>query len=398
MPATQRRPPALRRDLLISELVWHGSRPVRLVRDPRSGRTHELGVREHYLLSRLDGSRTLGSVGTAYRAAFGRRIDAVGWHELLGLANSRGLLAGGPGHDAEPLTEVRNDARWRGSLLAGEVAVVRDGQRLSDRLLRPLGGPARRLRGRPAVGALLVVLSGVAAFLVLAELVVDAADVLGTARDGLGDVRVLLVVAGVLWASAAVHEVAHALVARAVGGSVGELGVRWRLPLVVPFCRVEDYRYLPTRARRLATAVAGCGANLLLLLVFGGWWILGAPSGVGGEIVALAVVVEAVLVLANLLPFPPLDGYVLLMIATSTVGLAAASRRYLRLTWRARLARAGERALARTQRAAYPRRLRRLYSTYALTTILVWVAMLGGASIVVIDAVAEMVPQFRGRS
>ncbi|WP_167736710.1 M50 family metallopeptidase [Nocardioides sp. 1609] len=363
--------PVLRADLQVSDRVWHGPRAVRLVRDPVTDRTHEIGLREHFLLTRLDGSSTLARIGREYESELGQTIDATGWQQLLGLAHARGMLVL-PG--AEPLpettattTSTRSGRRWSGSVLKGEVAVVRDGQAVTARLLGVLS-PLRHLPTGPAV---LAVLAGLATMLG-----VLAAD-LPALLDGLGDAvtRPGLVVAtvAVLWVSGALHELGHGLVARAHGGTVRELGISWRLPLLIPFCRVEDYRYLPGRRARLATAGVGCVVNLAVLVPFAIAWWATSPDAAVRPFLAAVLVLGTVLALVNLVPLAPLDGYVLLTHATGTLGLTAASQGYATLAVSARLG--GRRATdQRLAVARYPRGLRRLYAAYALASPLIVLA------------------------
>ncbi len=95
MTTTTARPgqaPARRADLALGPPLLRGAAPVHLVKDPRSGRRHELGPREHFVLSRLDGTATRDEIGAAYAAVFGRRLGDGAWGQLLGLFWSRDLL------------------------------------------------------------------------------------------------------------------------------------------------------------------------------------------------------------------------------------------------------------------------------------------------------------------
>ncbi|QCW49583.1 M50 family metallopeptidase [Nocardioides dongxiaopingii] len=362
--------PVLRADLQVSDRVWHGPRAVRLVRDPVTDRTHEIGLREHFLLTRLDGTSTLARIGRDYESELGQTIDATGWQQLLGLAHARGMLVV-PGAEPVPAAVAAGPAgsgrRWSGSVLKGEVAVVRDGQALTARLLGLLS-PLRHLPTGPCV---LAVLAGLATMLG-----VLAAD-LPALLDGLGDAvarpGVVVATVAVLWVSGALHELGHGLVARAHGGSVRELGISWCLPLLIPFCRVEDYRYLPGRRARLATAGVGCVVNLAVLVPFATAWWATSPDAAVRPFLAAVLVLGTVLGLVNLVPLAPLDGYVLLTHATGTLGLTAASQGYATLAVGARLG--GRRATdQRLAVARYPRGLRRLYAAYALASPLIVLA------------------------
>ena len=73
-----------------------------------AGRTYELGPKEHFVLSQLDGVRTLGEIGRTYGQRFGARLGDAHWGTLLGLLGRRYLLAGAPTPAAAPPT--RNPA------------------------------------------------------------------------------------------------------------------------------------------------------------------------------------------------------------------------------------------------------------------------------------------------
>ncbi|MFE3627822.1 peptidase M50, partial [Streptomyces goshikiensis] len=87
--------PALRPDVLLSAPLLNGPATVHLVKDPVSGASFEIGPKEFFLVSRLDGSRSLAEIGAAYAQAFGRRLGEGNWQQLLALLGTRRLLAGG---------------------------------------------------------------------------------------------------------------------------------------------------------------------------------------------------------------------------------------------------------------------------------------------------------------
>lgn len=378
--------PTLRDDLQVSDRVWRGSRALYLVRDPVADRTHELGVREHFLLTRLDGTRSLAAIGREYERELGRPVTASGWQQLLRLAGSRGLLDAGTPVTAP--SEPASSSRWSGSPLAGEVALVRDGQRLTGRLLAGPLKPVRRVGARFGLPALIAVL--VTMFTLLAAdlpALLTQLDVAAT--------RPWTIVATVLvlWLSGALHEIGHGVVARAHGGTVREMGVSWRLPVLIPFCRVQDYRYLPTRAARLATAAVGCLVNLAFLVPFAVFW-LAAPDSTARPFLAAVLVGGTILGLVNLVPIAPLDGYVMLSHATGTVSLAAESQRYAVMAVAARLG--GSRAVTQRQSVSrYPRPLRRLYAIYALVAPVTVLCCAVAAVLVLIALIPEAAGPWR---
>ncbi|MEU9375488.1 peptidase M50 [Streptomyces sp. NPDC048255] len=348
--------PALRPGILLSPPLLNGPAVVHLVKDPVSGASFEIGPKEFFLVSRLDGSRSLAEIGAAYGEAFGRRLGEGNWQQLLALLGSRRLLAGGPAPEAPgPPGPPRS-----GTLLRGTLRLVADADAATARLHRLL-----RPALRPVVlGALLLVC--------LAMEGVLAAAAGGLVRDLwwlLSHPVPLLAVATLLWLSTALHEFAHGVAARHVGGTVGEIGLRWRLPVAIMYCTVDNYRYLGRRRDQLAVAAAGAFANLLFLLPFFGWWAALPEADATGRVLGALLLLGSAQALVNLLPLPPLDGYTMLGHALRVTRLAPASSAYLRLRLRDRAA-AG----------AYPARARRLYLAYGAGSALLVVLLVAAAA------------------
>lgn len=329
--------PARRADLRFSGPLRRGPAVVHLVRDPVAGRTFELGPKEHFVLARLDGEQTLGEVGDAYAQHFRSRLADPHWSRLLALFGTRRLLAGAP------LPVAPAPDRPANRMLDGRIPLVADAPRLVDRLHRLL---------RPLLRPPALVVGGLAVVALLALLVADAGALRDATGEAVGQPGTLVALFFALQLSTAGHELAHGVVARRLGGTVSEFGLRWRLPMVYPYCTVEDIQFLPRRRQQVAVAVAGAAANLLFLLpVAVAWRLLPADAGIRPAVGALLVLGVA-FAAANLLPFPPLDGYQILSYGLRTSRLAGASRTFLAL------------ALRRQDLSAYPPPLRRVYGGY----------------------------------
>ncbi|MFD3699106.1 peptidase M50 [Streptomyces sp. NPDC058646] len=348
--------PALRPGILLSPPLLNGPAVVHLVKDPVSGSSFEIGPKEFFLVSRLDGSRSLAEIGAAYGEAFGRRLGEGNWQQLLALLGSRRLLAGGPGPQVpDPQGPPRS-----GTLLRGTLRLVADADAATARLHRLL---------RPALHPVVL---GVLLLLCLAMEGVLAAAAGGLAHDLwwlLSHPVPLLAVATLLWFSTALHEFAHGVAARHVGGNVGEIGLRWRLPVAIMYCTVDNYRYLDRRRHQLAVAAAGAFANLLFLLPFFGWWAALPEADPTGRVLGALLLLGSAQALVNLLPLPPLDGYTMLGHGLRVTRLAPASSAYLRLRLR-------DRAAA----DAYPARARRLYLAYGAGSALLVVLLAAAAA------------------
>ncbi|CAM5540899.1 hypothetical protein GCM10010329_27990 [Streptomyces spiroverticillatus] len=155
--------------------------------------------------------------------------------------------------------------------------------------------------------------------------------------------------------------------------AVAEIGLRWRLPVLIMYCTVDNYLYLRTRWHRIATAVAGAVMNLLFLLPFFALWLFAPLDRPTHDALAGLLFLGSVQALTMLVPLPPLDGYKIVSQWAGATELATSSRAYLRLALRRDPA-----------AAAYPRRARTVYTAYGLGSLLV-LAVLAAAVAAVIQ-------------
>ncbi|WP_316525563.1 peptidase M50 [Kitasatospora brasiliensis] len=338
--------PKVRPELRFARPLRRGAAEVHLVRDPAGGRQLEIGAKEHFIIARLDGTRSLAEIGEQYAVRFRARLGEPQWQQMLGLLYTRGLLA-----DAPAPAPRRAEEPARSTVLAGRVRMVSDAPALLDRLHLATGFARRRRFLLPLLTLVAALLAGVAADL-------------GTLTDETvrlsGNPVALLAVGTLLWASLALHELAHGLVGRAFGGRVGEIGLRWVLPMSYLYCEVEDVRFFARRREQIATAMAGAVMNLVFLLPFYPAWLLLPADAQARPFLGALLLLGTAVALGNLLPLPPLDGYKALGYALDCLQLATESRRFTVL-----LARAAVRRDAGALRG-YPVRLRLVYGGYAL--------------------------------
>jgi ABC-type multidrug transport system ATPase subunit/Zn-dependent protease len=356
--------PAVRRDVLVGPALMRGPVPVHLVKDPVSGARLEVGAKEHFLIVRLDGTRTLEEIGAQYAAEFGVRLGAAQWQQMLRLLSVRQLLAGaaqagpaGPAAQAGPAGRPADGAgRPGGGWFSGRTRMVADAPALMDRL-----HDATAFARRPAVLGPLLALC--AALLVAEGLWFGE---LAHATRRLFDEPVTLCAVGVvLWFSLAAHELAHGLVARAYGLRVTEIGLRrYAGFMTYLYCEVEDVQFLGHRGRQIAVAAAGAAMNLVFLLPFWPVWALLPGSAQAVPFFGGLLLLGTATALLNLVPLPPLDGYKALGYALGTLRLATESQVFLRAAPR------------RAARAAYPPRLRAVYGGYAALCALLAAAAL----------------------
>jgi putative peptide zinc metalloprotease protein len=335
-PALLAARPRLHGDVLLSRPLLRGPAEVCLVKDLRTGRAFEVAGKEQFLLRRLDGTRSLGEIGEDYARTFGRRLAEAHWQQLLTLLYGRGLLAAGP------------DAQGGGGRPATLPLIEACHRRVRFALTRPVVLP----------------LAG----LVLAMLVVLALHAGELAHGGwwlLRHARWLVAAVALAGVSAALHELAHGVVARHFGASVT------RVSLVTLHCQVDDYLYLHSRGRQVAIALVGALVNAAVLLPLAAAWLAVQPGTAPRQALAGLLLVGAVQALVNLVPLPPLDGYRALGHALRTSRLATESRRFLRLAAAGAVGRGAG-------LAAYPRRARLVYTGYGLLAIGLYAAVLTG--------------------
>ncbi|MGW4839278.1 site-2 protease family protein [Streptomyces globisporus] len=356
--------PALRPRVLLSDPLLDGAATVHLIKDAGTGNSFKVGPKEHFLIARMDGERSLAEIGEAYAGEYGRRLGDAHWQRLLALLGAKGLLAGGPEPKPAPTSAPPEPAPSsappeKRTLLRGSLPLVADADATTARLHRVFG-----FLLAPAVLVPLLAL-----VLAMETVVVARSGEMLLAVRGLMTNPVLLTgTAVLLWVSTALHELAHGVVARHHGGRVAEIGLRWRLPAVIMYCTVDDYLYLGTRRHRIATAAAGAVMNLVFLLPFCALWLFAPLDDATHEAFAALLLLGSVQAFTMLVPLPPLDGYKIACQLAGATGLAASAGGYLRL------------ALRRSpEAAAYPRRARIAYPLYAVATVLVLAAAVAAA-------------------
>ncbi|MFD7066269.1 M50 family metallopeptidase [Streptomyces sp. NPDC059913] len=349
--------PALGPQVLLSDALLQGPATVHLIKDTAAGGSFKVGPKEHFLIARMDGSRSLAEIGEEYAKEYGRRLDGARWQQILRMLGTRGLLAGAPAPaPASTAGDVpAGPERAERGLLKGSIRLVADADATTDRLHRVVGFLL-------VPGFLLPLLALVLAMEVLVA--VRVGELLDMTKELFTNPALLVGAATLLWFSTALHELAHGVVARHHGGTVAEIGLRWRLPVIIMYCTVDNYLYLGTRWQRIQTAVAGAVMNLLFLLLFCALWLFAPLDTATHDALGALLLLGSVQALAMLVPLPPLDGYRIASQLCGATELAASTLAYLRLA-------------ARRDPAAgdYPRPARAAYRAYGLAAVLALVAV-----------------------
>ncbi|MEU6020336.1 M50 family metallopeptidase [Micromonospora sp. NPDC047134] len=311
-----------------------------------------MGPREHFLMSRMDGTRSLEDLAGEYASAYQRRLGPENWQQLFGMLHKRQLLHGAT--DPAALAALTSSAaegaaKTRRGPLSARMPLF-DPQRLFDRVL-PWLAP---------VFSWWFVLPALALALALAVLgyvgwqLPDLAAGIGGGRP----LAAILIAVAVTWVIIFLHECAHGLTCRYFGGRVTEIGVMWRFPLLAPYCKVDDV-VLFTPRRRVATAFAGVFVSMLALVPFAAIRLWGSP-GMLYDLAGTMLLFGTATAVLNLVPFLRLDGYHMLSHALNLADLRTDTYRFY-----GRLVRQGPRGVT-----DYRTRDRVAFTVYGLASVL----------------------------
>lgn len=325
--------PRVREDLLISPAVIRGPDRIHLLKF-RGGTVFEVSPKEHFLISRLDGRRSLADISQEYADEYRKRLGTSHWSQFLWQLHQRELLAE-PGRVRQPVP-------------AGRM------------LLRVTAGTSW-LFTRPAAVVLAVGLLAM-----YAAVAWQAPSLWSAALPAVGDWRSIAGVVAFVYVSGVLHELGHAVAAVRFGCS------DIRINLLILSCRAEDYQFLASRRQQIAIAAAGGVVNSLVVAPFAIVWFGGWASN---AFVAAVVLVGSVQALVNFVPLSPLDGYKVVSHLMGAVSLARESRRFV---WsRARRGR-------ETPVYAMPNRL--VLAVYGV----VWHLLVGLSAVAVVVVIGEL--------
>lgn len=88
--------PALRPRVLLSDPLLDGPSTIHLIKDTDTGNSFKVGTKEHFLIARMDGGRSLAEIGEEYAGEYGRRLGDAHWQQILTMLGTKGLLTGTP--------------------------------------------------------------------------------------------------------------------------------------------------------------------------------------------------------------------------------------------------------------------------------------------------------------
>jgi putative peptide zinc metalloprotease protein len=347
--------PRLRPEVVLGPPLRSGPTVVHHVKDPATGHYYRIGPREYFIMRRMDGTHTLDDISREYADTYDRRLGQDSWGQMFTLLGSRQLLDGLAENAALARLKAEYESKQpdRGMWFQKRWVLLRP-----DSLCTTL---ARRFRFalHPAfvVPVLLVAVAlQVFVWSHVPMLLTDASH--RTAWPITVPVSLTLV-----WAITAAHELAHGVTCKHFGGSVAEIGVRWRFPMIAAYCRTDDIVLFHRRSARVATAFAGVFVSMVALLPVVLLWWLTSGWPLGHSLAAGLLLFGSLGAMVNLMPFLQLDGYAML---GHTLDMADLKRECVKF-WRLRLSRTPER---RERMQAYPARDVWIYTLYGVVSLL----------------------------
>jgi hypothetical protein len=348
--------PRARSDLEISRQT-EGEREFVVVKDPRSRRFFRMRPPEWWLVEQFNGLRTPDEVGAAFEAKFGSRLETASLAAFIQRLETLNVLETDRAEKASSALSKRQGDSGIGRLLFIKLKAINpDGW---------LNTWARRLRFlfRPwfwPASLLLIVSALVIVARYPADFQFSLAAMLTTHSIPLLVFTIFIVIS--------LHEVAHGLTCRHLGGQVHEMGFLLLYFQPCLYCDLSDAWMFPERWKKLLVTFAGAYFQVVLGAV-GVWgWRITVPGTWLNDLFWLMAVVSLFNVLFNFNPLIKLDGYYML-----SDGLRIPNLRTRAFGW------LGHRLLNRTWSYANApdTRERRIYWWYGVSALLYSVALVG---------------------
>lgn len=316
--------PKLRPDLQVSSFQERGNEKTVILKDPVTDRFFRLSQYEFRFLQALDGTRTVQqAVDGLISAGYYYKPEDI--KALLERASKMGLLLGTPFETAEMQAKLRD-----------QHIQAKKSQRYSTVFFAfmPLVNPDRFLEKTLWVFKLLY--NRVTAFL-LAFGIVGAVYLLIQGLPRIyGQYTFFFNLENLLylWVTIAitklVHEFAHAYVAKSYGIRVPQMGVAFLIFFPCLFCNTTDAWRLGDRQQRIAIALAGIIAEIILAVIATYVWYFTKPGIVNSLAFYLLAVASISTILFNGNPLIRFDGYFALSDALRIPNLMAKSKSYIK--------------------------------------------------------------------
>lgn len=359
--------PCLREEIVFGPPLRLGATTVYHLKDRFTNWFYRIGPREHFVFSRMDGSRSLRQISDEYAAEFHRPLNQQSWGNLFRIIEKRQMLAGAA--SSEKLEDWKKEAsqkkREKGRGLLRRRFALLEPDRFLERLL-----PRVSFAFHP-VFVITVLLCIVAMEIFVGINVKSIAQDLIAGYKNPWHILLFLLIS---WLAYAAHEFAHGLTCKRFGGSVSEIGIIWRYLSFFPYCKIDDVLLFHKRRHRIYTVMAGVFMSLLCSLPFSLLWWLAPAQSMLKEVSAFMLLSFNLTTFFNLVPFVELDGYFALNHLLKTVDLRKEAHLFWKRGAMKLLLRRGEGNAGK----GYTRRDRLIYFTYGLFSLIFTTGFLVG--------------------
>lgn len=316
-----------------------------VVKDPLTRRFFYFSDAEFCILKLLDGKRTLADLAAEVsRRQAPHFIDPQWLARFLADAKSKGLLVGGAPSRADDAGDPEALARrggqrperwWRQPLAIRFPGIHPDRQ--LDRVITWARTSGMTSWMSPyGVAAFVVVLWVVAGGVAIASGPAIAARLteLATAPAPRLVIAIMLLI-GVI---KVLHELAHAVVCKWLGGECREIGVMLLFGIPCLYCDVSDAWMIPRRGERMLVSAAGMIAEMCVAAVAALLWVAMTPGPWRDAALFVMVIGSVNTLLVNGNPLLRYDGYFILsdFMGVPNLGaeaIAATRRRVRRMLW-----------------------------------------------------------------
>ncbi|MCP4684140.1 MAG: hypothetical protein GY867_01725 [bacterium] len=292
----------MRADLVSSSSVVDGA-TVYTIKDPIAGNYFRLREPEFWLLNRLDGEAAPGDIARGFKAKFDLDIPAEAVEQFIGTMEGMGFLES----SSPEKTVGREEARpWARRSLFGRLLFIKVKGFTPGRFLDALTRwyqPFHRPFWFVLQAALILLGLGLLA-VNSRHFAVDLVELWN-----LGSVATIVLSLFILLT---LHEFAHAVICRRLGGEVREIGFLLMYFQPCFYCDLSDAWLFEKKSERLAVTWAGPYFQLVLLASSVVLWRLSVEGSFANQLAWTLVTVNWINYLFNFNPLIKLDGYYLL--------------------------------------------------------------------------------------
>ncbi len=320
-----------KRDDLIAVFVHHRHESAVVVKDPISLKYTRLRADEYFVLTQLDGTRSLDEICARYAGKYApRTVKPVRINELVFRFHEHGLLIAAPIGQSQSL--IRRATKKRREKIQQALLsplFIRFPGVDPDRFLGTTIGYIRPLL-RPLMLAIYALL-GVAAMVgVVSHLDLFIAESTDMSRWFRFESMLLLAV--VIGLTKVIHEFGHAYVCKHFGGECHTIGPMLLLFSPALYCDTTDSWLLPSCWQRAAVGAAGIGVELVLASLATFIWLNTSAGLVHFAAMNVMLVCSISTLLFNANPLLRYDGYYVLSDLCDVPNLAQKSQRLLSST------------------------------------------------------------------